>query len=276
MPPRTVISVIALILGAALQVTAADEWLMKGHDVRRTGRSLGNGPRHAARVWRYRANDGLAINMEATVTSAGVFFGTWGLIRMGGPGPADWDKSDGRIYGLRLASGQPLWLPLLPAVTPYAYRYAGRVPTEQDRPAGPGLHWNYSNGTVEGTAAVDPANGLLYFGRGDGRLYAVDPQSGKVRWSFRTFDPARPDDPEGGGEIVGGPLWSPTTGSLPLPRLPRRIVPIRRSCCVTNPMPLTPWIAVANCFGGIQPPAPCRRFSMRRSRSRPTAGASTP
>lgn len=206
MPPRAVILVIAFVVSVALQVAAADEWPMKGHDVRRTGRSLGNGPRQAAGVWRYRANDGLAINMEATVTSAGVFFGTWGLTRMNGPSRADWDKSDGRIYGLRLSNGQPLWPPFLPAVTPYAYRYAGRAPTEQDRPAGPGLHWNYSNGTVEGTAAVDPANGLLYFGRGDGRLYAVDPQSGKVRWIFRTFDPARPDDPEGGGEIVGGPL----------------------------------------------------------------------
>jgi outer membrane protein assembly factor BamB len=37
----------------------------------------------------------------------------------------------------------------------------------------------------------------------------VDPASGEIAWSFQTLDPERPDDPEGGGQIAGGPLVTP-------------------------------------------------------------------
>ena len=50
---------------------------------------------------------------------------------------------------------------------------------------------------------------MAFVGRGDGSLYCVDLIRGKVKWRFKTFDPARPDDPEGGGEIVGGPALTP-------------------------------------------------------------------
>jgi outer membrane protein assembly factor BamB len=102
--------------------------------------------------------------------------------------------------------------------------------TRQDRPAGPGLHLNWYNGTIEGTPAVDPVTGILYVGRGDGYLYAVDPKTGKVAWKFLTIDPARPDDPEGGGEIVGGPLVTPdgiivfaTFAAPPSPKPPHKL-----------------------------------------------------
>ena len=138
-----------------------------------------------------------------------MFFGSWGLVRKRGHSKVSWDKFDGKIFGLRTTNGRELWPPIHPGVTPYAYRFPGRKPTRQDRPAGNGLHLNYSNGTIEGTPAVDPTGKVAFVGRGDGSLYCVDLIRGKVKWRFKTFDPARPDDPEGGGEIVGGPALTP-------------------------------------------------------------------
>ncbi|MEM9414275.1 MAG: PQQ-binding-like beta-propeller repeat protein [Planctomycetota bacterium] len=185
---------------------AADNWPMRSHDARRTGRSGNNGPRAVGDVWTYTANDGVVINIEAAVDADGVFFGTWGVMRGRGQQREKWDKFDGRIYGLDPANGRPLWEPLHPGFNPYAYRYDERAPGPQDQPAGRGLHWNFYNGTVEGTPCLDPNRSVMYVGRGDGKLYCVDRERGENRWVFTTLDPARPDDPEGGGEIVGGPL----------------------------------------------------------------------
>lgn len=179
---------------------------MRSHDPRRTGRSVVNGARIGNRVWEHIANDGYSINIEPTVTKDGVFFGTWGVVRGLGSRKRNWDKFDGKIYGLNKSSGKPLWSPIHPGVTPYSYRYKGRPTSEQDGSAGPGLHLNWFNGTIEGSGAVDPLNGNIYFGRGDGKLYAISPKEGKVLWKFKTLDPVRPGDPESGGEIVGGPF----------------------------------------------------------------------
>lgn len=183
-------------------------WNMRSHDPRRTGRAVVNGARIGNRVWEHIANDGYAINMEPTVTEQGVFFGTWGVVRGLGKRKRNWDKMDGRIYGVNRLRGTPLWQSIYPGNTACAYKFKGRPTSKQDYPAGPGFHLNWYNGTIEGTGAVDPVNGKIYFGRGDGNLYAVDPKKGKIVWSFKTHDPVRPDDPEGGGEIVGGPLVS--------------------------------------------------------------------
>ena len=47
------------------------------------------------------------------------------------------------------------------------------------------------SGTIEATAAADAETGTLYFGRGDGRLYALDPERGELLWSYRTRAPGR-------------------------------------------------------------------------------------
>ncbi len=181
-------------------------WLMKGHDPFRSGNSLVEGPILGKKAWTYRAEGAHVINMEASADSNGVYFGSWGLIRKFGPDKENWDKMDGKIYGLDPASGDPLWSPLKPALTPYAFRFDGRPFTAQDAAAGRGKHLNFYNGTVEGTAAIDSINGVLYFGRGDGSLYAVNEKTGSVIFKFSSFDPGKPGDPEAGGEIVGGPL----------------------------------------------------------------------
>lgn len=188
---------------------ASDPWLMRSHDIRRTGRTSAIGPRHANVSWQFVANDGYVINMEPAATTDGVYFGTWGLFRNGGKSKTQWDKCDGKLYGLSPTTGRELWQPIHPSFTPYAYEYSGRKPGMQDRLAGLGLHLNYFNGTVEGTPAIDEANRMLYFGRGDGCVYAVDYDEGKVKWKFLTQDPSRGNDPESGGEVVGGPLLTP-------------------------------------------------------------------
>ena len=34
---------------------------------------------------------------------------------------------------------------------------------------------SYYNGTVEGVTCIDPSDGTHYVGRGDGKLYAINP-----------------------------------------------------------------------------------------------------
>ncbi|MCH8961654.1 MAG: PQQ-like beta-propeller repeat protein, partial [Bacteroidetes bacterium] len=50
---------------------------------------------------------------------------------------------------------------------------------------------------------------MLYLGRGDGKLYAIDPDAGRILWRYVTFNPEWPDDPDGGGEVVTAPLLGP-------------------------------------------------------------------
>jgi outer membrane protein assembly factor BamB len=163
----------------------------------------------------YTATGGASINMQAVASSKGVYFGTWGVPRQAIGAPEwDWIKTDGRYYGLRLTAqptpaAQELFAPFEPAAVPACYLYPGRP--QLDRDAGqcgksqPRIV-SYYNGTIEGTAVTDPLDGTQYVGRGDGKLFAVDPIAGKVKWAFQTFNPTRKDDPDGGGEIIGGPL----------------------------------------------------------------------
>jgi outer membrane protein assembly factor BamB len=189
---------------------------MKAHDTRRTGQSRVNGPVsvEASPSWQYQAVAGYELNIGATVTDDGVFFGSWGLSRTDvlGRDVRFWDKADGKVYGLDL-SGQPRWgdgaLPL--DLVARCYEYAGRVRTTNDLLFCGFSPWlvTFYNGTVEGQPAWDADRNTLYVGRGDGRLFALDPDAGTIRWRYRTFNPALPDDPDGGGEIVTAPLVGP-------------------------------------------------------------------
>lgn len=192
---------------------AQDPWLMKGHDVRRTGQSLGNGPLsiNAADSWVAEVPAAHTINIGATVTQHGVFFGSWGLLRRDPdhPDPRFWDKSDGQLFGLDPATGISLWGgPLDLDLVPRCYDFQGR---------GPNLLWcgltpyevSFYNGTVEGQVAVDTSRNMLYLGRGDGKLFAIDPEEGVIIWRYETYNPQLPDDPDGGGEIVTAPLVGP-------------------------------------------------------------------
>lgn len=193
-----------------LALALAQGWPMAGQNPQRTHRSPHEGPKTATCRWTYEARGGLAINLQAVVDERGVYFGTWGLLRRDPTRTPDrWDKADGRYYGLALADGRELYEPLRPAPTPVGYLREGRAKTPTDAFfCGKDNDYlvSWYNGTIEGTACIDPTDGTHYVGRGDGKLYAIDAKRGEVKWSFATFNPEDRDDPDGGGEIVGGPL----------------------------------------------------------------------
>jgi len=82
-----------------------------------------------------------------------------------------------------------------------------------------------TGGMIRGAAALD--NGTLYFGSGDGNLYAVDAQSGAERWRFKTGGPVTSSPAVANGTVFfasrdgklycvrardGGLVWSHTFG----------------------------------------------------------------
>lgn len=203
---------ITLIATTAAVASAQDIWPMKAHDVRRTGQSAINGPSRIieANSWSTVIQAADKINVGATVTQNGAYFGSWGLQRRAPNGQDQrfWDKADGQVFGLNINDGS--WRfggPVNLDLNPRCYAFGDRGPN----PFWCGLHQfevSYYNGTVEGQAAYDADRRQLYFGRGDGKLYAVDEQSGEVTWRFVTFNPQNREDPDGGGEIVTAPLLS--------------------------------------------------------------------
>ncbi len=196
---------------------------MAGNNVRRTSQSPFNGPASVSSVWTYSAPGAYVLNIQAVVTANGLYFAGWGLPRRNSPATPDtWDKSDGRFYGVSLA-GTDLWPSFHPLV-PAGYLDPTRPMVSRDNYwlPGTGYHVTYYNGTIEGSPCVDPVNGRLYFGRGDGKLHAIDPITGTVAWSFATFNPFDAGE-DTGGEIIGGPVVGPggtiyfATAGLPHP-----------------------------------------------------------
>lgn len=182
-------------------------WPTESHDVRRTGQSDVRGPRSVERVTSIVLPAEQAINMPVTVGDDGsVYAGSWGMVRSGGSeNRAAWDKFDGKLFAFDRALGAR-WSSRLDR-TPYCYTYGSRELTPSFCPSGGSV--NGYNGTVEGTVTLDPARNRLYAGRGDGKLYAIDTAGGAIAWRFASFNPVDPTDPEGGGEVVAGPLVAP-------------------------------------------------------------------
>jgi outer membrane protein assembly factor BamB len=150
-----------------------------------------------------------AINVAPTVSPEGrIFAGTWGMVRSGGSSDrAAWNKYDGKVFAFQ-PDLSPAWPSPYPGRhLPYCYTYPGRPATPGLCPGG-GTVSGY-NGTVEGTAALNADGSVLYVGRGDGKLYALDADDGSERWVFTTFNPQARNDPDGGGEVVAGPLVGP-------------------------------------------------------------------
>jgi outer membrane protein assembly factor BamB len=199
----------AAITGLPVWDPERHPWPMAGHDPARSGRSPFMGPITGGQSWSYVAAGASSINLQAVVSDGHVYFAGWGSARRAGAAapPESWIKFDGSVYGLTTTDGRPRFPPFDPRPLPFCYRYPPHPRHDRDAICGQNdLLVSFYNGTIEGTPVVDPVSGLLYLGRGDGNLYAIDPQGGSVRWTFRTFNPVDPDDPDGGGEIVGGPV----------------------------------------------------------------------
>lgn len=203
--PIWMTTLLAVLACAAPAAAYSPMW---GVDPQRTHQSTLTGPTTAptaTNVTRRELGCELNVNTPATIDAAGnLFFGSWGTIRSDGALPTDpvaWTKFDGRLHGFGWDLAAPLWPAVEAGPVPLCYAYDGR----EDGECPPGQHVNGLNGTVEGAPALGP-DGVLYVGRGDGRLYAIDPVAGQVLWSFRTFNPLDPADPEGGGQIITPPL----------------------------------------------------------------------
>ncbi len=126
---------------------------------------------------------------------------------------------DGNIYAVDAASGRQLWkratggpAPSTPAVADgavYAVSYDGKL-YALDAKTG-GVRWKFATGgerrfEAKGIHGLQPKNqtiadpfdvflsspvvaqGAVYFGSGDGNLYAVDVATGELRWKFQTGD----------------------------------------------------------------------------------------
>ncbi len=187
----------------------AQGWTTKGADVRRTGQAGVVGPSSPVGLRSVALPQEQAVNMPPAVSRDGtVYVGTWGITRdEGAADRSGWNKFDGKLFALS-SDLKPAWEePFSGDLVPYCYHYATRPETPLFCPQGGTL--NGYNGTVEGTPAFSADESVLYVGRGDGKLYALDPVDGSELWSFRTFNPEDPDDPEGGGEIVAGILVGP-------------------------------------------------------------------
>jgi outer membrane protein assembly factor BamB len=189
---------------AAPPLARADSWPTAGHDPRRTGQSEVRGPAAAPNPSSV-VTGGSLVNMPATIASDGTLFvGTWGLVRdRGSSSPLDWDKMDGRLHAFA-PDLAPAWATPFPGdLVPYCYVYAGAPAT---CPGTPGATTSFYNGTVEGTAALSADETTVYFGRGDGKLYAVEVATGTGVWTFPSYDATDLAHPDGGGEVIGGPL----------------------------------------------------------------------
>ncbi|MFQ6057707.1 MAG: PQQ-binding-like beta-propeller repeat protein [Anaerolineae bacterium] len=158
---------------------AGPPWPTFGHDPQHTGRSEYNGPRNPVRLWAYAVPRGRMMNFAPSVDADGtIYVGTWGDISEG--------NAPGKLYALR-PDGSLKWLfdPGLP-----------EQPSQGQHPI-----W----GTIEASVAIDPLDGTLYFGRGDNKLYALNPD-GTKKWEFATF-PTEPERlPELGGQVIGSPV----------------------------------------------------------------------
>jgi outer membrane protein assembly factor BamB len=193
----------ALLLLAivALPCTAAIEPMFRGGPAH-AGVAASEAPRSFTRVkWAFPTGN--------RVLSSPVMQG--GLIYFG--------SDDGNIYAVDAASGRQAWkratkgpVPSTPAVSGgrvYATSYDGHLYALDARTGN--VKWKFATGgerhfeakglhgwTPSGQTFFDPfdvflsspvvAGGTVFFGSGDGHLYAVDADSGALRWKFATMD----------------------------------------------------------------------------------------
>jgi outer membrane protein assembly factor BamB len=132
-------------------------------------------------------------------------------------------SNDGHLYALDRASGRMLWAfdaksgvsssPLVSgdlvaftsadghffALDATSGRLRWRLPTGPEIP----FPWGHESGDIW-TSSPAYADGLLLVGAGDGRLYAVDARSGKVRWRLQTAGRIRSSPAVAGGVVYVG------------------------------------------------------------------------
>jgi len=195
-------SQIGVLLASLCAAAAGNAQSMFRGDTMHSGQYSAPAPRQFHRVkWKFPTGD--------RVMSSPVFKDN--VIYFGG--------DDGNVYAVDAETGRQIWkratngpVPSTPAVadnTVYIGSYDGKFyaldvrtgalkwkfATEGERRfEAKGIHgWQPKNQTI-----ADPfdiflsspvvANGAVYFGSGDGNLYALDSRTGDLRWKFKTGD----------------------------------------------------------------------------------------
>jgi outer membrane protein assembly factor BamB len=120
----------------------------------------------------------------------------------------------GRVYAADAESGEVAWRTTFGRFTAASPTVGQGVVYQplmnkpgQDRKSAPGYMvaldaetgeeiWRFEAGVVESSPLL--ADGVLYFGTFDDKLYALDAESGKPRWTFKAGDDVK------GGPVLGG------------------------------------------------------------------------
>jgi len=187
--------------GALAAATAAAQTMFRG-SIDHAGVYRDAAPRAFHRVkWKFQTGDRI---VSSPVYAAGaIYFG----------------GDDGNIYAVAAADGQQLWkhrtggpVPATPAVASgvlYVGSYDGKFYALDARTGT--LRWKFATGgerrfEAKGLHGIQPktqtiadpfdvflsspvvGGGAVYFGSGDGNVYALDAQSGNLKWKFATGD----------------------------------------------------------------------------------------
>jgi len=196
------ISGIVVVLAMLWPATAIDAQSMFRGDAMHSGTYAGPAPRQFHRVkWKFPTGD--------RVISSPVFKDN--VIYFGG--------DDGNVYAVDAATGRQIWkratngpVPATPAIadgTVYIGSYDGKFYAFNAQTGA--LKWKFATDgerrfEAKGLHGMKPknqtiadpfdtflsspvvANGVVYFGSGDGNLYALDSATSNLRWKFKTGD----------------------------------------------------------------------------------------
>jgi outer membrane protein assembly factor BamB len=194
-------TLIVALLGAALSLPAAAQSMFRG-DPAHSGVAAGNAPRQFHRVkWVFPT--GQRIVSSPTLHDDAIVFGS----------------DDGHVSSVDAATGRQRWMqgtggpvsstPAIAGGRVYALSYDSHLYAMDER-SGEVL-WKFATGgerrfEARGLHGMQPrtqtfadvfdvylsspvvADGAVFFGSGDGHLYAVDAATGNLRWRFRTAD----------------------------------------------------------------------------------------
>jgi eukaryotic-like serine/threonine-protein kinase len=195
------LSIFAPLVGCAIAISADAQSMFRGNPAH-TGAYAGPAPRQFHRVkWRFAT--GNRVVSSPVISGKALYFGS----------------DDGNVYALDSETGRQIWktktrgpVPATPAVvngTLYVGSYDGNFyALNADTGA---LKWKFATGgerrfEAKGLHGMQPKNqtiadpfdiflsspvvvgGAVYFGSGDGNVYALDANSGELRWKFKTGD----------------------------------------------------------------------------------------
>jgi outer membrane protein assembly factor BamB len=195
------LSIFAPLVGCAVAISADAQSMFRG-DPAHTGAYTGPAPRQFHRVkWRFAT--GNRVISSPVIRGKALYFG----------------DDDGNVYAVDSETGRQMWktktrgpVPATPAVvngTLYVGSYDGNFyALNADTGA---LKWKFATGgerrfEAKGLHGMQPktqtiadpfdiflsspvvVGGAVYFGSGDGNVYALDANSGELRWKFKTGD----------------------------------------------------------------------------------------